>query len=250
MPTGINQYIAQRRTQLVNPVVPQFVAEQNQADYVGNYVMNTLILTRAPKTVTLSIGTTPTLILTPPHNWPYLLSNPGLSIGLTNSIILASGTAIASGNTQLTPIGVSNYLEAHWHLTVTAVTGTWDFIQQSEDPATLAWADNQTIFSAVGATGTTYAFTGQLGLASDLAIRWIQNTPATSIDFSLTVTLKEGVGGGPTGLAKTIFIGGNDVNISNGLPILEGQDRILLLGPDLQIYAISAAATTIQVFVL
>jgi hypothetical protein len=257
MATGIKQYIAQRRSGLVDPVLPTYYQPTSDPNalnqFLSNYFMNLSIFSRAPKCVLLTVNTTPTQIIVPPNNWPYLIQNPGLTIGITTSFIVASGTVTGPGPVPpLTPIGVANYLNAHWFLSVTNIVGTWDFIQQAEDPATSSLADTQTIFSGINATGEYYAYTGALGLATDLTARW-NNTSGgggDTITFTLSLTLKEGIGGGPTGLAKTIFIGGADVSVNNGLPIPEGNERTLLLGPDISIYSICAVSTTIKVFVL
>lgn len=212
----------------------------------GRVVMDTLVMTRAFKSEIITVGTTPTLIIKPPHYWPYLISNPALSVGLTNTVTLFNGTVSAAGNTQLSPVGVANYREAHLHFNVTAVTGSWDIYAQTRDPVSGNWADSQFLLT-ISATGTYYVSTGTIGIVTDFAIRWTP-TAAGSMTFSAALTLKDGLVGGPTGLAKTVFIGGDDVTTDTGYPIFEGKDRIIYPGADVEVYAVSYVSTTIKVF--
>jgi hypothetical protein len=255
---GVRQYIAQRRTLNIQPVVPSDIygAQQAQQSALASseaYVMDMLIWTRAPKSVILAVNTTPTLIITPPNYWPYLLQNPNIQVGLTTSFVLFNGTVNAAGNTELTPIGDANYMDLHWNLDVTAISGTWDIIQQERDPNTGNWADVQTLFSGISAVtplpGTLYTFSGHLGSVTDLAVRWVP-TVAGSITFSLTVTLKDGTGGSASGLARSIFLGDSTVNPNNGYELKEGVEEVIMLGPDLQLFAIALVNTFIKVFVM
>ena len=198
---------------------------------------------------TITIDTTPVLILQPPHPTPYIISNPSLLIGLTDSSTVYSGTTAGAGNTQATPIGVANYMTAHFHLDVTAVTGTWDIYAQTKDPISGNWADSQVLFGAISATGTTYGNIGSFGLVSDFAIRWIP-TAAGSLTFSLGLTVKDGIAGGSAGSSRTIFLGGQNVTIDNGFPLFEGDRLNLDLNENVYIYAVSAISLPIKVFTL
>lgn len=241
-------YITDYKQVCPSPVYP-FLKEKVEYPYPKNMVMDTLIISRSPSTRIISVGTTPTLILRPPHPTPYLLSNPSLSVGLTSSTVLKSGTVNAAGNSQATPLGVANYLKMHFHINVTAITGTWDINMYTRDPNSGNWAISQNLFSGLTSTGTSYTYIGELGLCTDMAIGW-NPTAAGSMTFSITGTLKEGTIGNGSGLARTIFIGGRNVTIDSGYPLFEGRDKIIYPGPDVEIYAIAYADTVIKAFTL
>jgi len=246
--TKINPYIVKRR---LIPVSPSFPTEAEKAVKAlkGAYFMGVLQISRPPKCIPLTVLTTPTLIAEPPHEWPYLVLNPSLAVGLTTSYVLFSGNVVGAGNTQLSPLGVANYMQCHFHLNVTVVAGIWDIYAQTRDPNTGNWADSQVIFGGIAAPGTFYATVGNLGVAVDFAIRWVPVAPG-NMTFSITATLKEGVGGGPAGLSRAIFLGGRDVTVATGLPIFEGESMVVLPGPDIVLYAIANANIPIKVFTL
>lgn len=211
-------------------------------------IMEVLYLSRAPKVRgVINVGTTPTLILSPPHETPYLIQNPATIAGLTTTSKLKEATVTADGVSDT--LGVANYLYAYLWLDVTAYTsGTWNFTLQSKYPFADKWVDIQDIFTAdIAGIGTYRADTGQFGLATDIRIRW---TGSGSITFTLACTLKSGLAGSSTGLAKTIYIGGSDVSTNFGYPLVEGGEKVLALAPDMALYAIAETTVPIKVFVL
>lgn len=237
-----------RREFCPEPVYPSLL-KKVEMPYPKNMVMDTLIISRQPATSIIAVGTTPVVILQPPHPAPYLISNPSLAVGLTASTVLKSGTVIAAGNSQATPLGVANYMKMHLHLDITAITGTWDIDAYTRDPNSGNWTISQNLWSDLTATGNSYAFIGEMGLVTDFAIGW-NPTAAGSMTFSVTGTLKEGTAGASTGLARTIFIGGRDVTPGSGYPLFEGKDKIIYPGPDVEIYAVAYVDTLIKVFTL
>ena len=144
-------------------------------------------------------------------------------------------------------LGVANYLKAHFHLDVTAVTGTWDINLQSQDPASNNWATAQNIFSSITAVGTYYADVGELGVCTDLAIEY-DPTSAGSITFSISCTLKNGILGSGTGLSKIISVGGPGVSTTSGYPLLEGIEKAFIVGENVSVYGIAATSLTLKVF--
>lgn len=214
---------------------------------MSNIVMDTLIMSRAPSTMIITVPTTPVLLAQPPHSTPYLISNPtlGATEG-TTSIVLVNTTVSAAGDTQAVPMSVGNFLQCHFHLDVTAVTGSWDIIAQTMDPYTLRWADSQTLFSSINATGTYYGNIGAFGLVTYVAIRWVP-VAAGSMTFSLTGTLKEGVSIAG-GLLNTVFIGGREVTVNTGIPIFEGRDKVVYPGPDVELWAVAYKNINIKIF--
>jgi hypothetical protein len=215
------------------------------------YLGEAIYLSRGFQGRSVVVGATATLIQRSEYSYPYLILNPSRSAGLTNSFLISSGNVVAAGNTQATPIGVANFLDLHFHLIVTAIAGTWDFIMQSRDPITGLWADVQTVFAAiVGPAANYYAFVGSLGVVVDMAFRWNPVAPG-NVTFSLSGTLKEGTAGSSAGLAQTVFLGGNEgVSLVSGYPLLEGQEKAFIIGEGVELWGIAATPVTINVFEL
>lgn len=226
-------------------------AEPIQPGYqrIGNLVMGVLYLTRPPQGSSFTIGLTPVLIASPPFLSPILITNKNAAaVALSQQTMMASGATAVAGNTQLTPLSVGNFLNEHFFLDVTACTGTWDFYLQAQDPLSTKWVDIQALFSDITSISTYYAYTGALGVAKTVAVRWVP-TSAGSITFSLSTVLKQGLGGSVTGAAGTIFIGGSSVNVGNGLPLYEGTERVLYTESSITLYAVAAiAGIVIQVY--
>jgi len=196
------------------------------------------------------VTTSPTLIIPAGPAYPYMILNPSRTVGLTSSGVLYSGTVNAAGNTQSSPLGVANYLNMHLFLDVTAVSGTWDFVAQARDPESGNWADSQVIFSGITTTGTRYASIGQLGVATDFAVRW-EPTAAGSITFSLSYSLKEGIIGSAAGLSQTVFIGSNNgITVTSGFPILEGNKEVFIVGENVEVWAIAYVSLYVNIFQL
>lgn len=268
---GSSYLVSRRNVQAVNPAevinkikrIEKDVSESGTSSTVTshNLVMNTLKFTRPPKTLTINVGTTPTLILRPPHVLPYIFANPSLSVGVTASTILIGSagpiyqTVSASGNTQASSLGVSSYAETHVHLRINAINAgspSLNIYTQSKDPGSEEWFDIQQLFSGIGAIGNHYASLGNNGIVTDFAVRWDGTLDGSNnLDAILTVTLKGGTEKAAGGLARTVYIGGPDVSSSNGYPIFEGQTtQPIELAPDMALYAISSIATTIKMFII
>lgn len=139
----------------------------------------------------------------------------------------------------------------HLFLDVTAVPGggaTLDIFSQALDPVTLKWADVQNIFTGITATGTYYIDIGNLGLATDFAIRW--SISAGNFTFSLGYVLKEGLPGTSNGVSKTIYLGNSGVTTTSGYPLLEGQVLPVYLRENTELWAVAAASLDLRIFEL
>lgn len=214
--------------------------------------MNSLIISRQMSTSLLTVGSTPLLVAQPPHVWPYYISNPSLSVGVTNTNVMVDGlNKVAAGNLDLSPVSVAGYTNCHFFLHVTAVNGTWDFFQRTLVPftASTTYMDVQKIFAGINAIGDYYAPVGNMGIVTDMSVRWIP-TAAGNITFSLVAVLKEGSLQTSGSLSKTIYLGGSDVSISNGMPLYEGESKTIFLGPEITLYAIASAASTLKLITL
>ena len=198
-----------------------------------------------------NITNVPSLILTSQYSWPYMILNPSRSVGLTSSgTIITSTTTALAGNTQLTPLGVANYMYMQLFFEITAVTGTWDFIAQVLNPATNTWFDSQYLITGAVAPINQYVNIGMLGLATDFAVRWVPTAPG-SITFSIGYTLKEGTVGSATGLAQTIYIGSNPgISVVSAFPILEGDKEIFVVGEGVELWGVSESDVTARIFML
>lgn len=215
------------------------------------YMGDAIYLTRNLQGRTFTVGTTPILLIDSTFAWPYLILNPSKTTGLTTTVTGFSGTVNAAGNSQTTPgpIGVSGFYAAHFQLDVTAVTGTWDIIQQSYDSISAKWFDVQTIYAGVASTGSYYASVGTMGIGTDLAFRW-NPTAAGSLTFSLSVILKGGLGGSSAGLAQVVYLGGQGVTTTSGYPLLEGHKQAFIVPEGVQLWAVAGTNVDIRVFML
>lgn len=220
------------------------------ADDASRYYGNAIYLGSTFVGESILIGTTPTLIKRSSYPTPYLLLNPSQSVGISQTVTAFNGTVVASGNSQGNPVGVAGYNNAHIFLNVTAITpaSTWDFYAQVYDPVSLSWVDSQAIAIGVGAVGTTYQFVGSFGVATDMAFRWVQNTPLSSITFTIGVTLKDGLGGTAGGLTQTIYLGGAGVSLASGYPLLAGSKEVFIIGENVELYGIAATNLELRIF--
>lgn len=231
----------------LSPAVERVAVER--VDALRNYFTDVLQISRVPVSETIVLGTSPTLILKPPHQWPYLIYNPVPILNLTESTVIhASGTETVDGNSQATPLGVANFLQAHFFLDVTSITNAWDFILQTKDPLSGKWVDSQLLFGGINNSGTYYQPVGTNGIVKDIAIRWSPLVGSSSVTFSFGVTLKEGQPGFSDGQERTIYIGGKNVNSNNGIPVFEGKDRLMFLEQQVELYAVANDTINLKIF--
>lgn len=224
---------------------------QKIADDTG-IIASTSILDRGLVGTSVTVDTTPTLIIRSVFNRGYIILNPSTIVGTTSTgTILASASRATTGNTQATALSVSNYRDLHLFLDVTAVPGagaTLDIFSQALDPVSAKYADIQNIFPAITATGTYYANIGSLGLVTDFAIRWAIS--AGNFTFSIGFALKEGLPGTSNGLSKTIYLGNSGVSTVSGFPILEGQSRSFYARENTELWAVASAELDLRIFEL
>lgn len=216
----------------------------NPPPYLGNGIYVGRGLLGYPVTV----GTTPVKIIDSPYAWPYMVLNPLTSLGITGFYTGFSGIANAAGNSQSSSIGVTGYMGAHLYLTVTAITGTWNFTAQSIDPINLNWVDTQNLWTGVNAATIQYAFVGNQGIVTDIAFGWVPTAPG-SITFSIVVVLKGGPGGAE-GVANAVFIGNESVTTVAGFPILPGTKETFIMSENMTLWGVATTNTTIRVFIL
>ena len=198
----------------------------------------------------VTIGTDPVRIIEATYPKAYIIMNPSLIVGGTAAgSLVASALRAVDGNSQADPLGVANYRDLHLFLDVTATTGgTLDIYAQALDPVTLNWADTQLLYSGIAATGTYYANPGSLGLATDLALRWV--IAGGSFTFSIGYVLKEGLPGTGAGVGKTLYIGNSGVTVEAGFPLLEGQSRGFFMKENTELWAVANTSLDLRVFEL
>lgn len=209
------------------------------------YGMDVIPFTRDLATEIVTVGTEPTLLLSPPHPRVYIIYNPARIAAPDYAIInLFDGETDSAGDTTADPIGVTGYKNCHLHLTVRSITGTWKFAQLALDPYTSEWAEVQ-VFRTVDSAGTYYNFFENFGIVTDLAFKWYPETSGT-INFALTITLKEGVGG--IAVERTVYLGGRNVTVDTGYPLLESQKVGILPAQNLEIWAVAKIETPVKIY--
>ena len=196
-------------------------------------------------------NSTPTIIRVASYAQKLLIVNPTRLDALTSAIQGATtAAAVASGNSQATPIDVAGFGDIHYHMNVTAIAGAWDLYVQTYDSLAGTWMDGQQIFAALGATGNYYALGGNIGIAEKIAFRW-NMAVAGNITFTLNVVRKSGLGGNAQASTQIAYIGGLGVTTNSGYPIIEGGKETFILGEGVSLYAITnVSSLNIRIFQL
>jgi len=220
------------------------------------YSLNSLFIGRGFNSQRVTVGVTPTQLMVSEYAWPYVIFNPSRNVGLTvsgtvfNTVVI--GQIVAAGNTQATPIGVANYLNVHLFLqgTVAGPATNFTVIMQVRSPITGIWTDVQVLWALEAGVYALYANIAMMGVAVDFAVRWTVDA-GTSFDGSVSYTLKDGLPGSSSGLAKTVYLASNPgVSLISGFPILEGGRLDVLIGENVELWGIAEVPVPINIFKL
>lgn len=209
---------------------------------------STAVLKRGLLGRTVTITTTPTLVVNSEYLRGYIFLNPNELAGATSAGTLLASEA-RSGTGSSAALGVANFLLAHYYVVITAVNGGGLLTLNLEtlDPASGEWIVVQTLVSGAG-VGNTYAYVGELGTATDARLSW--SIPAGTVTFSAGFVLKNGLIGTSSGTSQTIYLGGPGVTIESGFPLLNGQKEKFFLEENLQLYAVAESTLPLKVFEL
>lgn len=204
----------------------------------------------------VQVGVTPTLLIEPNRSPKgYIIINPNTSVSgvVTNVAVFGAGTILGVGTSFSASIDVSAHLGARFILNVTdASAGPSQIDVQTQDPISGNWADAQNDifqFSAGGGNipiGTYYANIGEIGVDDNMRIRAVIGGDAMTC--SLAAILKPGAGASVAG--PTVFLGGPDVNVVTGYPILSGTRDTWYLKENTAIYGVAVAPTELRIFEL
>ena len=182
----------------------------------------------------------------------FIVLNPASALagGITSfgTVLASAARVVGSSNTQLSSLGVANFSDLHLFLNVSniAAGGTVTIDAQAVDPVSSNWANTQRVFDAIAATGTYYGELGQLGCTTDFAIN--ATVATNTVTFSVGYVLKNGLPGTSTGGLRTIYLGGPNVTIVSGLPLLEGQSWTFYMDENVQLWAISPSNVLLNIF--
>lgn len=227
------------------PIINRDELIQKIADGV-NAIASTLILDRGLIGRQVLVPSTPVLIAKAQYLRGYLFLNPALSVGLTSAGTLLSPTPLSNGVSPFatTTLGVGNYKTLRLTLNVTNFggIGTVTFNAQTLDPVSATtFITTQTVFSVTG-NGNFYADLGELGVDTDF--RMLITIPAgVTLTSSIGFILKDGLEGTSSGVAQTIFIGGNGVTPDSGYPLLSGKEKAFYLRENTELYAVTDGPT-------
>lgn len=217
-------------------------------------ISSTMVLSRGLIGRNIIVTTTPQLIIDAQFLRGYILLNPNQLTGATAAgTLLASasrGTATANLTGNSATLGVANYLDGHFFVNISAISGgaAVTVTLQALDPTSGNWFDVQTLVSGVFVTGSTYAYVGSVGVATDLRVSW--SITAGDATFSVGYTLKNGLIGTSAGISQTIYIGGPEVSVVSGFPLLNGQSERFFLKENVQLWAVANATLPMKVFEL
>ena len=209
-----------------------------------------LILTRNLVGRAFTVGTAPTLLISSPYQWPYLVLNPSTTIGLTTTVTGFSG-AVVNGTTSPS-IGVSGVNQVHLILDVTAIVAanTWDIYLQAFDGISGTWVDTQAVFVGVAATGQIYAFPNSFGIGTDMRFRFAQTAGVGGMTCSIGVIMKEGLGGSLAGLSQALYLGGPNVTTTSGFPLLEGVSKTFVISEGVELWGVASTNINVRIFQL
>lgn len=210
---------------------------------------STAMLKRGLLGRTVTVTTVPELIIDAEYLRGYIILNPNELAGSTAAgTLLASAARTTTGSSSA--LGVANFLLAHYYLDITSIVGGGNLTITLDtlDPASGNWVVSQTLFSAVAVTGTSYAYVGEIGTATDARVSW--SVSAGTITFSVGYVLKSGLIGTSAGIAQTIYLGGPGVTTTSGFPLLNGQSQKFFLEENLQLYAVAGATLPLKIFEL
>lgn len=202
---------------------------------------------------TVEVTTTPQLIVNAEFLRGYIFLNPNELAGATAAGTLLASTSRGAATADLTgnsaTLGVANFLDGHFYINVTAVSGgaLVTIVLQALDPTSGTWIDVQDLTTAVGVS-STYAYVGSVGVGTDLRVRW--SLGAGDATFSVGYNLKNGLAGTSAGLSQTIFLGGPEVSVESGFPLLNGQSERFFLQENVQLWAVANATLPFKIFEL
>ena len=217
-------------------------------------ISSTMVLSRGLIGRNITVTTTPQMVIDAQFLRGYILLNPNELTGATAAgTLLASasrGTATADLTGNSGTLGVANYLDGHFFVSITAISGgaAVTVTLQALDPASGSWFDIQTLVSGVLVTGNTYSYVGAVGTATDLRVSW--SITAGDATFSVGYVLKNGLIGTSSGLSQTIYIGGPEVSVVSGFPLLNGQSERFFLKENVQLWAVANATLPMKIFEL
>jgi hypothetical protein len=228
------------------------IERPNTESVFESHTKNILFISRGFVTKIVAVGTIPVLIVDSRSIRSYTIINPSGSVsGNQPSLVDAWGGPIvanASGNNQATPLDIANYLYLQLFCNVIAVTGSWTFYAQSQNPGSGNYADCAKLWTAVDAIGELFSDQESLPVPTTRAIRWVADAPGV-ITFQLGYTAKEFLGGTATGLSQTLYIGSNgDISTVSGYPVHEGDSFSFIADENIQIWGVALTPITINVF--
>lgn len=256
LPRMLEEYVRNPDGSIAPADMPMSLAEQllQKISVDTGIISSTMVLSRGLIGRTILVTTTPQLIINAQFLRGYILLNPNELTGATAAGTLLQSESRGAATANLTgtssALGVANYMEAHFFIDVTAVSGgaSMDIVLQALDPASGTWADVQTLVSGVTTVGSFYASTGAVGIATDARVRW--DISAGDVTFSVGYVLKNGLIGTSSGISQTIYIGGPGVSTVSGFPLLNGQSERFFLKENVELYAVANATLPMKIFEL
>ena len=200
---------------------------------------------------TVTVGTTPTLLIPPSKNpRGYMVLNPSQTVsGVAVSTNALPNIARAAGTYFSAGLSVGAYRTNRVFMDVTVAPATSLTVDlQTQDPQSGNWSTAQpNIFSGAFAIGTYYADCGEIGCDVTVRLR-VVSVGAGNSNFSCTIVNKEAYSS--TQAPPAVFLGNQNVNTTIGYPLLGGVREKFLLQDNTPLYAIATAATNVRVFQL
>ncbi len=195
----------------------------------------------------VQVGITITRIIETLRPMAYVLTNPSIievSTGIDEREVLASALREAASNQVTSFINVSNFIDVHVYLTISAVAGDSTLtVEAMEQDVPGNEYVTQALWNNLAAVGNSYTVLREFGVGRRFAIRWSVDGTG-SVSFAINVVLKKPVVSNNT---NTIYIGNSGVTTSSGFGLFPGERFLVTMPENTLMFAIAGSSLPIHI---
>jgi hypothetical protein len=239
---SIAQAQAQTQAQLRSQPMPRSALGLKTSDVFDTLSQNILFLRRGWNSRRLTVGNQPVLLVDAPYTSVWQIQNLG-SQSLMEGPWGSVTTVNAAGSNISNPLDISGFSNLDLYLSVTSVTGSWDFDLWTLSMADASWINIGTFFPGIVAPTSQWlpiipALVGPVYLYSVgavVAMSWNPTAPGV-ITFSLGYLLKNPL----VASGSILYLGSNNgMSVVSGYGLPQGSGQILVIDEGTQVFGIS-----------